>query len=281
MFGFLKRRGTDPEASIRKVLGGLELPSFPAVVLKTLDAIRDPDASVASVSAVLRADPGMSVRLLRLANSAGRAGARKVESVDRAVAVSGMAQVESLVLAIGVGSVLPRAAVEGFESRRFWATAARRAMLARALAAELQPSAAAMSFTAGLLQDMAIPLLATARADYRPVLAAWHAGEGRLAEMERSEFGWDHSEVATWICDSWALPEVLAEAIGGHHKSVEGLVAPAAVELVATLTEAADSGDLDRMVALASERYGMPADRCVELVEEAEAGAGELANLFG
>ena len=53
MFGFLKRRGTDPEASIKKVLGDLELPSFPGVVLKTLDAIRDPEASVASVSAVL------------------------------------------------------------------------------------------------------------------------------------------------------------------------------------------------------------------------------------
>jgi replication-associated recombination protein RarA len=72
----------------------------------------------------------------------------------------------------------------------------------------------------------------------------------------------------------------LAEAIGGHHKSVEGLQTPAAVELVAKITEAADSGDLDRLVALASERYGMTSDRCVELVEEAEAGAGELAGLF-
>jgi len=263
------------------VLGDLELPSFPEVVLKTLDAIRDPDASVASVAAVLRADPGMSVRLLKLANSAGRSGSRKIESVDRAVALAGMAQVESLVLSIGVGSALPTSPVEGFDPQRFWATAARRASLARALAAELQPAAAAMSFTAGLLQDMAIPLLATARKDYRPVLAAWHGGGGDLADMERSEFGWDHSEVATWVCDSWALPEVLAEAIGGHHQSVEGLSSPAAVELVATLTEAADSGDLDRLVALASERYGMAADRCVELVEEADAGAGELAALFG
>ena len=280
MFSFLKRRGTDPQAALKGALGSLALPSFSGIVMRTLQAIRDPDASVSSVAAVLSDDPGMSVRLLRLVNSAGRSGARKVESVDRAVAVAGMASVESLVLSIGVGSALPQPSVVGFDPRRFWETAARRAVIARSLAAELHPAAAGMSFTAGLLQDMAIPLLATAREDYRPVLEAWHAGEGRLAEMERSEFGWDHSEVATWVCDSWQLPEGLAEAIGGHHKSVDGLAAPPAVELVATLTETADSTDLDRLVALANERYGLAADRCVALVKEAEEGASELARLF-
>jgi HD-like signal output (HDOD) protein len=280
MFGFLKRRGVDPQASLKGALGGLELPTFPAIVMKTLEAIRDPDASVSSVAAVLGTDPGMSVQLLRLVNSAGRSGARKTASVDRAVAVAGMATVESLVLSIGVGSALPQRPVDGFDPRRFWETAARRASIARGLATELHPAAAAMSFTAGLLQDMAIPLLAKAREDYRPVLQAWHRGEGQLATMERTQFGWDHSEVATWLCDSWQLPEALAEAIGGHHSSIEGLAAPPAVQLVATLTEAADSGDLDRLVALAGERYGLAADRCVELVAEAEEGASEIAQLF-
>jgi HD-like signal output (HDOD) protein len=280
MFGFLKRRGTDPQAELRKSLGGLELPVFPAIVMQTLKAIRDPEASVASVARVLGSDPGMSVQVLRLVNSASRGGARKIASVDRAVAVVGMSEVESLVLSIGVARSLPKKAVEGFEPTRFWTTAARRASIARSLTQELHPAMGGVSFTAGLLQDMAIPLLASARDDYGPLLTAWHSGEADLAEIERSEFGWDHSEVATWLCASWQLPETLAEAIGAHHGTVDGLSAPAAVTLVATLSEAADSGDIDRLVTLAHERYGMKTDRCVELIEEAELAASELTSLF-
>ena len=279
MFSFL-RRGVDPRQELQKTLGSLELPSFSGIVMKVLETLRDPDSSGADVAAVLSTDPGLSVRLLRLVNSASHGGSRKVDSVSRAVSVAGMASVESLVLSIGVASALPRTPVEGFDPNRFWLAAARRAAVAQAFASELHPADASVSFTAGLLQDMAIPLLASARADYRPLLGAWHGGEGDLASMERSEFGWDHSEVATWLCDDWQLPELLGEAIGGHHGSMEGLRAPAAVTLVSALRETHERDGLDELIATARTDYGLSEDRSVELVEQAEEQAADIARLF-
>jgi len=280
VFGFLKRKGFDSKAALTQSLGGAELPSFPGIVLRTLQAIRHPDASVRSVASVLGADPGMSVRLLALVNSASRAGAKKVDSVDRAIAVLGMSGVESLVLSIGVAAALPKGPVDGFDPRRFWMTSAHRAALARSFAEEVQPASAALSFTAGLLQDMAVPLLATAREDYRPLLQAWHSGDGSLHGMERAEFGWDHPEVATWLCESWSLPENLAQAIAAHHGPHEGCDVPEAVRLVADIREAAEEAEINAMVALAGDRLGVSADRCIELSEVAEVRANELLKLF-
>ena len=279
MFGFLKR-SVDPNEALRKSLGGLELPTFPGVVLRTLEAIRQSDASVRSVASVLGADPGMSVRLLTIVNSAARAGSKRVDSVERAIAVLGLGGVETMVLSIGVASSLPKAQVDGFQPGRFWMTSARRASLARALAEEVHPGSAALSFTAGLLQDMAVPLLATAREDYRRVLGAWHGGDGELDDMERSEFGWDHPEVATWLCASWQLPENLAEAIAAHHGEREGCTAPPAVQLVADIRETDGVSEVDALVELAGDRLGLAADRSVELAEQAEVRAGELVKLF-
>jgi HD-like signal output (HDOD) protein len=177
MFGFLKRANVDPKKRLAKLMGDYDLPSFPGVVLEALQEIRDEDASARSVAKVISQDPGLSVHLLRLVNSAGFGSARKTESVQQAVSMLGMSKVEMLVLAIGVRTALPASDVPGFEVRRFWRTAARRAEVAGAFAQELHPATRSLSFTAALLGDMAVPLLADCPSiAYSPLLKQWHQG---------------------------------------------------------------------------------------------------------
>ncbi|MEM7276434.1 MAG: HDOD domain-containing protein, partial [Actinomycetota bacterium] len=200
-------------------------------------------------------------------------------SVDQAVAVAGFGAVESMVLSVGVTTALPSAPVDGFDNRRFWWAASRRATVARAFALELHPVTASLSFTAGLLQDMAVPMLAAARPDYGAVLTEWHAGGGDLHELERSKFGWSHDLVADWLCAAWELPEALSAAISAHHDQDDDAI-PAAVRLVAPFREVEHLQALDLVVARASEGYGMDPDRVVALILEAEAEAGQVAAMF-
>ena len=275
MFSFLKKKKQDPEAELRRVLGEYELPSFPTVVLDALRELRNPDGSSRSVARILATDPNITVRLLKLVNS-GAGAVRRIESVQQAVALAGSANIESLVLAVGVQSALPNSTVPGFEARRFWAAAARRAATARGFAMLLHPATAMQSFTASLLQDMAVPMLAHRRPDdYGRILQAWHGGEGALEVMEQGDLGWHHGQVATWLCDSWSLPEGLAQIIGDHHDD-EG-VAPAGVSLVSRLRETAANPGVDELVAAAEEHHGVAPDRSVRIVGAAMEEADELA----
>lgn len=284
VFGFLLKKNKDPKFELLKTLGPYQLPSFPGVVMQTLERIRDPKATPSKVAEVMAADPGLSVKILRTVNSAAYSLANKVKSLDQAIALLGISQVESLVLSMAVGAALPRPTAPGFDATRFWRAAARRAATARALAARLHPARGAESFTAALLQDMAVPILAEKHpARYGPLLEHWHNSDEDLAALETKEFGWNHPEVATWICDEWKLPESLAAAIGGHHgvhsPGNEGLAAPPAVTLVSHVRELDDRNGVEALVEAAA-AHGLKRDDAAAIVDESFKNAEELAKLF-
>lgn len=275
----LRRNKGDGKSNLKAVLGDAEVPTFPASVVKTLETLRSPDSSASHVAAALSVDPGLTVRLLKLVNSAGFSPSRPIDSIDQAVAIAGFGAVESIVLSVGVTASLPTVTADGHDNRRFWLAASRRATVARSFANVLHPATASLSFSAGLLQDMAIPMLVAARADYSPLLAEWNGGGGELHDLEHANFSWSHDEVAGWLCEQWDLPDALAAAIGGHHR-VDDPEVPAAVRLAANLREVDSQEVLDRLVAVASNEFGMEPDTVMTLLAEASAEAVEVAAMF-
>lgn len=280
----LLKKKSDDRRKLQSILGNYEIPTFPSVVMRTVDVLRRPDSSAADVAEVLSTDPGLTVRLLKLVNSAGYSPSRPVNDVAQAVAIAGSGTVESLVLSAGVTTALGVRDFNGFDQRRFWQTSSLRATLARKLAIEYHPATAGLSFTAGLLQDMAIPLLATAREDYRPVLAAWHAGAPDLIELELSVFGWAHDQVGQWLCQEWELPESLSDAVAGHHGRSRASIPPA-IRLVSSIREVPIEGSVEDVpediLGRAVTEFGFDADRVRVLYEEAEAEAADLVWIFG
>jgi HD-like signal output (HDOD) protein len=283
MFGLFRRKKIDPRHALAESLGGASLPSFPAIQMQVLEALRLEDCSLNVVADMVMRDPGLSTKVLSTVNCAGFGLKRRVDSVSHAVSLLGIGRLESVVLAVAVAENLPGRPAPGFRPRRFWRAAARRATTAQALADLLHPSSRSIAFTAGLLQDMAIPLLATHRREqYGPLLEAWNAGDGSLSCMERSELGWDHAEVASWVANEWSFPEGLGYAIGGHHGSDEPeLESPLPVRLVGYLDEVEDDlVDLEPLVEAARVTHDVPADRVVGAVRRGFDQCDEVAALF-
>ena len=282
MLHILTGRVTHPAQELQALLGDYELPSFPALLLKALEKVRDDEASDADIAELVSADPGFSVRLLSTVNSAAFSLMHKVSNVDHAVSLLGRGELESLLISIAVRQVLPCHASADFDVRRFWHTAARRAATAKGLADRIDPSTRSESFTAGLLQDMAIPVLMRCRArDYGPVLARWHSDGGDLATLEHEAFGWDHARVAKGMCDKWQFPERITQAIGGHHGTGgDEMATLPAVNLVALLGEAEDVG-VEQLIESAYADYALPREQTAELVASRFASADEIARMFG
>ncbi|MCD4676434.1 MAG: HDOD domain-containing protein [Desulfobacula sp.] len=129
MFSFFKNK-VDPKAKLKKILKGYQLPSFPAVILQILQKIRSPYSSASDIAQSLSLDPGLSVRLLGIANSAAFSPINKVENLTQAIALVGMSQLESLVLGVGVAKGIPKQTCQWHDPAEFWLTSARRAILA-------------------------------------------------------------------------------------------------------------------------------------------------------
>lgn len=277
-FDFFKR-SNDPREELKRLLSGFELPHFPKAVMAALDAIRNPKSSLQEISDHIESDPGMHVMVLRTVNSAAFGLTRKVRTVDHAVSLLGRSRLESLLLPIAVKGSLPDFRVSCMDTRHFWEVAAKRGSLARLLAERLHPASEGESFTAGLLQDMGIPLMLMAKKEaYCTTLAAWNGDQGvDLKELEREHFSIDHTAVGALMAEEWNFPKVLTESILFHHNG-GGKVEPA-VALVSHIRYG-DDEELSRklIVEEAQERYGMRRGEIELMVEEAFDKAEELAS---
>ncbi len=279
MFSFFKQKKTDPKKSLKKVLGDYALPSFPRVALETLKKIRNPESSASTVANILSGDPGLTVHVLRTANSAFFSPSKKIENLSQAVALVGFSQLESLILSIAIKSSVPRGSSQIYDARQFWHTSAKRGVLASSLGTILCPTKQSEVFTAGFLQDLALPILVQHRPKaYGPIFEQWLNSDQSLTELEQAAFGWDHAEVATWICSEWDLPENITSAIGGHHGDHNDLYdCPAPVALVAHLRFPDKESDIETLVEITSTEYGIPHDTTRQLIESSFKMAEELA----
>ncbi len=266
----------EARAELARVLGGTRLPAFPEQHSRILDALRDESCPPGRLAEVISSDPAVAVQLLRTVNSAGFGLPRQVSSIGHAVSLMGRGRLEQLVLGLGASAALPRFPARWFDARRFWAHSARRATVAEALAARTAPALEGLCFTAGLLLQMAVPLLVKARPrTYEDILPATARGEGPLAQLERASLGVDHAELGGMLADAWGMPLPLADAI--RHAPDPTGPAPLAVRLAATLGEEADAKiDRTALLTMAVHAGGMAPQA---LREGLEAGLRRAASL--
>jgi len=281
VFRLFARKNDDPRAELKDLLGDFEIPCMPSRAIRLLGLLRDPETPMAEIASQVEMDPGLSVRILQLVNSAAFGLLSQVSNLQHATSLLGRSRLESIVLAIAAGETLPKQ-MGCLDPQRFWEAAARRATLARLLAQHLHAATQAEAFTAGLLQDIAVPLLAGMNPDgYAGVLDRWHQeGDAELDEGERDLFGYDHAIVGALMAEEWGLPEYLIQAVGGHHsKNGEADVDPA-VRLVALLKYDPENDGRERVLAEAESTFGIDRSLAEEMMDRAFADAGQVAGMF-
>jgi HD-like signal output (HDOD) protein len=281
MLGLFKGRTRDPRAELQDLLGRYEVPSVSSTVISVLSLLRDPDASMSEVASRVETDPGLTVRILRLTNSAAFGLLSQVSNLQHAIALMGRSRLESLVLTFAAVDRVP-IRMECMETSLFWAAAARRATLARSFAQHMHAATQAEAFTAGLLQDIAVPLLAAKDPEgYAAILERWHADHAlRLDVLERELFGFDHAIVGALMAEDWGLPEYLVQAIGGHHGQAGNSGADPAVRLVSLVKYSPENDGTEAVREAAETEFKIEAALIQEMVDRSFADAGQFAGMF-
>lgn len=261
-----------------ETLGGYELPSFPALVAQALSQLSDPSADMAEVASVVERDPGTTAKVLQIVNSASFSPRNKVTSVHQGAMLLGRNQLESVLISVGAHGVLPKPDCAGFVQERFWASAARRAVLARMIAQHVDPTRSSENFTAALLQDMALPVLALRADFYGDVLDHWHNSTDDLADLEQENFGWNHGMVAGWMGEQWEFPADFVHFMDGHHGETDVYhLLPARV--VSPIRETDDEGEA-RVIEEGSARLNIRPDELAKMIEDSVEEASALAQLL-
>jgi len=189
---------------------------LPAVVgrLAALD-LDSPDATD-QIVALVRSDPPLALRLLRLANSSV-AGGGSVDTITEAILRVGSLGLANIILALSVVEVfVPHTRGQ----RNLWIHSIQTASAARRFAALRPDMRLGMEecFLAGLLHDIGRFLIFENRPQEMAQLdEADVASPTELIAAEREVCGFDHATLGYEVCRRWNLPESVCEMIRVHH----------------------------------------------------------------
>jgi putative nucleotidyltransferase with HDIG domain len=188
-----------------------KLPASRAAALRVVQVVDDPATGAADVAQAAGADPALTSRILRVANSAYYGLSGRIGTPAFAVTVVGFATVRSIAALSATGLTGPGACPPEFWTRAA-AVASGASLLARRVGAD-----APEAFCAGLLHDLGTALLREHAADqHNEILRRATAGEP-LLDLEQEAYGGTHASLCASVLAAWRFPQDLCDAIGKHH----------------------------------------------------------------
>ncbi len=243
---------------------GRALPAPPVLLARVVSIAGDPDRPLQELGRACSQDPGLTVELLRAANSARHASADPVRSVPHAVVKLGARVVRSLAITYTMRSAVADLNAPGFHTAPFWEDSLRRAAAAALIAERVGYDDPHGAFALGLTQDLGTLVLAAGT----PAAAEHLEGLRRRPaktriEAERVLTGRDHPSalIESGLMD--ALPEELIYAVRHHHAPEAG---DSRGHQLARIAHAAD--------LLADVVQAFPKSRCIGSAEQALAALG-------
>ena len=189
------------------------LPTIPTSVQSLIDSFADDDVSIGKIARLISTDPGMSAKLLRLANSAYFRVARTVGTVDDAVTMLGSTMVRNLVIGSGLAGTFKTA--PGLDIQQFWRYTLSTACAGRWLAG-CSRQGVELGFMVGLLHGIGQFVMRTGMTQAMLDMdATVHPLDARRALLEKDRFGFGYAEVGAELARQWHFPEIIAQGISG------------------------------------------------------------------
>lgn len=199
------------------------LPVLPKVTIRLLKALDTPQVSAQEIAGIVEAEPSMSARLLKLANSSFYSQRGRISQISRAATVLGSKTIRSFALAVWTHTL--QAQARNSDELRLMAPLLAHglatAVAARTLAERVDPGQGEDCFMAGLLHDIGrVALVAQMGGEYQTrIVDPAQRGRVPLHEREEEILGFDHRVLGSALMASWALPPFLAHVAEQHHDS--------------------------------------------------------------
>lgn len=211
---------TDPDLQKKLVRMVERMPAFPHSVGKVLEMTSKIDCAPKDLVHVIDHDPVMTMKILKLVNSAYFGLSRKVTSINQGVVFVGINTIKNLALTIATMGVLPKDNQAGMNMTKFLLHSLGASTIAKMLGQRLGASAkeAADYFVAGLLHDFGKVVFAQYMpTEFTRALKRAEEENISLQTAETLEIGADHTEIGGMLGERWQLPEALTHAMRSHH----------------------------------------------------------------
>jgi putative nucleotidyltransferase with HDIG domain len=208
-----------PELSQRLTAAVERMPAFPKSVQRILELTRDVNSTPKDLVEVIDKDPVVTVKILKVVNSAYYSLPKQITSIGHAVVYLGFNTIKNLALSIAAIGMLPKDNESGFDVQQYLLHSLSVAGIAKSLAGRCQADAMDC-FIAGLLHDFGKVVFAQYMPqEFKIALNESQAHGVSLHAALQKSIGADHVVVGAMLVEQWRFAPSLIETIRHQHIS--------------------------------------------------------------
>jgi putative nucleotidyltransferase with HDIG domain len=209
----------DPK-TIRSQVGSCPaLPSLGSISKALQDLLFAEQRFSAQISEVIRRDPSLTARLLRLVNSVYYGLSTPVNNIEEAVFYLGVRQIRQLTMVTPIIEDFQRLTHQcAFPWREFWQHCIGTAIITREIIGSVQAPMDESDYVAGLVHDVGKIVMAWSFPEhFSEIHRQAINGTLDLVNIETEVLGLDHGEVGALYLEHHRLPEVMIQSARFHH----------------------------------------------------------------
>ncbi len=260
----------------------ITFPTFLDITFQVRTALKDPNLNVEQLAKLVGAEPLMSTKIIRMANSvAMNPSGREIADVKTAILRVGMEAVRTVSFAVAMEQLLKSKQMQPFEgiSKRLWVHTSHVAALCRVLARKIAKINGDEAMFAGLVHDLGVFYLMSRAANFPDLVAD-------KVELHALLVGW-HDNIGHALLSALGSPEVVLLAVQEHEtdREIAELKSLSDVLYVANKIANRSSGwrdpELDGEVDTSMLDEMFDADMLAEIIEESEEEVQSLKAALG
>ena len=198
-----------------------EIPALPDLTLKVLSILDDSSRTLQEAVALIKQDPSLVMRIMKVANSARYGGTMSITALEIAAGRLGVNLLKQITLLDGLTMVFQTNQESHLTD--FWRHSLSTACLTEELFKKAKWPTGVLApnriecFTAGVIHKMGFLFMLSAFEEEVHALLDDEALETRsIIALEIDRLGCSHEDVSAFLCKKWNLPEGLADVSSFH-----------------------------------------------------------------
>lgn len=195
-----------------------KLPIIPEVATKVMGIAEEgKHISFKQLEDIIKVDPGLTAKILKVANSALYARQREISTLQMAITLLGFKNIKSLVILTTASTLFTKNSNSTFYEQ-FWRHSVMTAFIAKELILRnFSQLSEDEGFLAGLLHD--IGQVAMFHADpekYQIILDNRQESRNRTKDLEEQYFMTTHKEIGEMVLSKWNFPQLYIDTSREH-----------------------------------------------------------------
>ncbi len=194
--------------------------SPPETYIKFKKAIDNPESSFKDFSNIIHNDPALTARLLKIVNSSFYGYSSKIETIEHAMTIVGIGQLNELVLATTVVESFKGIPKSLVNMEKFWEHSIACGLVAQDIARASGEKELERFYILGMLHDIGSLVLFKKIPDRAKLILEKCESEKRQSyEVEKEVLGFTHADVGGALLKAWNLPPRVVANVTCHHEA--------------------------------------------------------------